>query len=587
MNRSLLTIAGLVPALLGLAHAVAGCGGGSSSRSSAGATSAPVTTMIRLGAATSPKYGAVFDAMKRDFERQGHEFEYTLYMDYFDLGDAFVRRDVDIAWNTPQGHARAVVRTNDQVLGPIARDVDIQYTCQVVVRKGSGIQTIQDLVGKRFCLGSTESAECYDIPKIHLQRAGIDVETQTTFVTLDGTVDLQMNDTSTAQHVLDAIANGTVDAGAVGEKSTRALRADPNSPLEVIWTSPPFTHCIMTTHADYHPANRDVFRQVLLSEVMTDPIGREVLVNEGNDRTWIDSDNERDLVWGFEALVEAARANPLAKPTPTGTAFRIGAVCTTPQIAAFRALSRYFRREGEDGLVYTLYGTQGQLDAALAKGEVDIAWSTPLAHARWLERTQGTAIAVLARDTDLATRFHVVVRRASGISDLAGLAGKTLLLGNEDAAELSVLPRHLLPGAGLPASTALASLNGQRDAEWRWADGAASIAAAVSDSKADAGVVDQATADAIAANPSSPLLVIHTSAPFGGRVLTALSTIPQGTLARFRQLLGAMTTADPTAAIVLQSEGCARFVAGANDGSLELRAAIAAQQLSLEPQPRR
>lgn len=95
-----------------------------------------------MGAATSPKYGAVFDAMKRDFERQGHEFDYTLYMDYFDLGDAFMRRDVDIAWNTPQGHARAVLRTNDQALGPIARDVDIQYTCQVVVRKGSGIRTI-------------------------------------------------------------------------------------------------------------------------------------------------------------------------------------------------------------------------------------------------------------------------------------------------------------------------------------------------------------------------------------------------------------------------------------------------------------
>jgi len=584
MNRSVLILAGLAP--IALAVAAAGCGGGSSS-SAAGATSAPVTSMIRMGAATSPKYGAVFDAMKRDFERQGYEFDYTLYMDYFDLGDAFMRRDVDIAWNTPQGHARAVLRTNDQVGGPIARDVDIQYTCQVVVRKGSGIKTIQDLVGKRFCLGSTESAECYDIPKLHLLRAGVDVETQCQFVTLDGAVDLQMNDTSTAQHVLDAIANGTVDAGAVGEKSTRALRADPSSPLQVIWTSPPFTHCIMTTHADYHPTNRDVFRQVLLSETMTDPIGREVLVNEGNDRTWIDSDNERDLRWGFEALVEAARQSPLAKPAPTGTSFRIGAVCTTPQIASFRALSRYLRREGEDGLVYTLYGTQGQLDAALASGEVDVAWSTPLAHARWLERTQGKAIAVLARDTDLATRFHVVVRKGAGIADLAGLAGKALALGNEDAAELSVLPRHLLPGAGLPASTRLVSLNGARDAEWRWADGAASIAAAVSDSVVDAGVVDQATADAIAADPQSNLVVIHASAPFGGRVLTALDTIPQGTLTRFRQLLAAMTTTDPTASIVLQNERCARFVAGANDGYVELRAAIAAQGLSLGPQPRR
>lgn len=561
-------------------------GSRSSSRSS-GTTAAPLSTTIRLGAATSPKYGAVFDAMKRDFERQGHRFEYTLYMDYFALGDAFMARDVDIAWNTPQGHARSVLRTNGQVKGPIARDVDIQYTCQIVVRKGSGIRTLQDLLGKRFCVGSTESAECNDIPKIHLLRAGIDVERQCQLVTLDGTFDLQMNATSTAQHVLDAIASGAVDAGGVGEKSTRALRADPNSPLEVIWTSPPFTHCIMTTHADYDLTNLNVFRKVLLSETMTDPIGREVLVNEGNDRTWIDSDNERDQVWGFEALVEAARNSPLTAPAPTGTVFRIGAVCTTPQIASFRALHRYFRREGEDGLIYTLYGTQAQLDAALATGEVDIAWNTPLAHARWLERTNGKALAVLGRDTDLATRFHVVVRQGSGIADLSGLDGRELALGNEDAAELSVMPRHLLPAAGLPSSTRLVSLDGQRDAEWRWADGAASIAAAVSNSAVDAGVVDQATADAIAADPQSNLVVIHTSAPFGGRVLTALDTIPQAKLDRFRQLLGAMTTADPTASIVLQSEGCTAFVAGANDGYAAIRAAIVAQQLSLDPRPLR
>ncbi len=572
-------------ALLGAVTAASttlhGCGGGSSS-SGSGVAAAPVTSVVRMGAATSPKYGAVFDAMKRDFERQGHAFEYTLYQDYFDLGDAFFDGEVDIAWNTPQGHARAVLRSNGQVLGPIARDVDIQYTAQVVVRKDSGIDTIQDLVGKTFCLGSSESAECYDVPKYYLKQAGVDIETQCTLTSLDGLVDLEMNDRSTANDVLAAIASGQVQAGAVGEKSTRALRADPSSPLKVIWTSPPFTHCIFTTHASYHPTLLNTFRQVLLSEHMNDPIGREVLVNEGNDRIWVDSANERDSVWGFEALLASIQGQPLTKTRPAGQVFRIGAVCTTPQIASFRALHRYFKKQGEPNLVYVLYGTQAQLDEALHAGKVDLAWNSALGHARALERTNGTALAALARDTDLATRFHVVVRKDSGLATLADLAGKTLVLGSEEDAALSVLPRHLLPQAGLDlAQVTIQSLHGQRDAEWRHVDDAQGVIAAVTSSVGHAGVVDQAAADAIAADPTHELMVLWSSDPFGGRVITALDTIDPAVLARFRQLMLGMTLADATGNTVLTSEGAASWHVGSNDGYVALRAAMLQQATPL------
>lgn len=571
----------LVGAVAAAAASLHGCGGGSS-HASTGVTAAPVTTVVRMGAATSPKYGAVFDAMKRDFERQGHAFEYTLYQDYFDLGDAFFDGEVDIAWNTPQGHARAVLRSNGQVLGPIARDVDIQYTAHVVVRKDSGIDTIQDLVGKTFCLGSSESAECYDVPKYYLKQAGLDVETQCTLTSLDGFVDLEMNDRSTANDVLDAITSGQVQAGAVGEKSTRALRADPASPLKVIWVSPPFTHCMFTTHADYRPALLDTFRQVLLSEHMGDPIGREVLVNEGNDLYWVDSANERDSVWGFQALLASIQGQPLTKTRPAGQVFRIGAVCTTPQIASFRALYRYFRKQGEPNLVYVLYGTQAQLDAALHAGRIDLAWNSALGHARALERTNGTALAALTRDADLATRLHVVVRKGSGLATLGDLAGKTLVLGSEEDAALSILPRHLLPQAGLDlAQVNLLSLDGQRDAEWRHVDDAAGVIAAVTSGAGDAGVVDQAAADAIAADPAHPLTVIWSSDPFGGRVVTALDTIDPAVLARFRQVMLGMTLADATGNTVLTSEGAASWQVGSNDGYVALRAAMQRQATSL------
>src|SRR5690606_33607307 len=61
----------LIACLAAVPTLVWGCGGGSSSSSHVG-PAAPAPNAIRMGAASSPKYHAVFDAMKRDFLRQGH-----------------------------------------------------------------------------------------------------------------------------------------------------------------------------------------------------------------------------------------------------------------------------------------------------------------------------------------------------------------------------------------------------------------------------------------------------------------------------------------------------------------------------------
>src|SRR5690606_11474479 len=167
---------------------------------------------------------------------------------------------------------------------------------------------------------------------------------QCTVVELDGVVDLEMNDRSTAKDILAAIEAGQVDAGAVGQNSTKAFRDDPASPLKVLWITPPYTHCMFTAHADWHPALLDTFRLTLLAQHMNDPIGREVLVNEGNERIWVDTNNERDS-GGYQALTTQLQGKHLTKVRAPGQLFRIGAVSSTEQIQAFRALYRYFRKQ--------------------------------------------------------------------------------------------------------------------------------------------------------------------------------------------------------------------------------------------------
>lgn len=561
------------------------CDSGSSG--SDGSTSSSQQKTIRLGAASSPKYGAVFDAMKRDFERHGQPFEYTLYMDYHKLIDALLTGEVDIAWNTPMAHARAMILTDGKVLGPIARDVDIQYSAEIIVRKDSGINTIQDLVGKSFALGTVESAEMHALPKLYLKREGLDIDTQMTVLNLSGLVDDQMNSMSTATHVINAVRDGVVDAGAVGEKTTRAIKGDPNHPLKVIWTSPRYTHCIMTTLDDYDPELTATFKEVLLSETMDDPIGKEVLVNEGNDRIWMDSSNERDSVRGFEDLITAIEEQGLyltePEPAPGLARIRVGALASTAALKTFEAMKRYFLREGGTQFEFILYSTSTQLADALFSSRIDIAWNTPLDHARAIIESDGEALAPITSDSDMASHFHVIVRKDSGIDDLRDLVGRRLVLGRMESAELAILPKHFLPQAGLDLERlTVVSLDGRIDSEHKPLDGESAVSEAVAEGEGDAGVVGDALGAAIAADPDSPLEVIWTSPIFGYRTMTALPVYEQANLNRFNQLLLSMSAADPTGEAVLEGEIQANhWVPGTNDGYEELVGAVQQQKVPL------
>ena len=62
---------------------------------------------------------------------------------------------------------------------------------------------------------------------------------------------------------------------------------------------------------------------------------------------------------------------------------RVGAVAYVPgAVTVFENLRRYFERNGLR-VDYTLYSNYDSLVAALDQGHVDIAWNTPLAHAKY------------------------------------------------------------------------------------------------------------------------------------------------------------------------------------------------------------
>src|SRR5437870_10829183 len=113
--------------------------------------------MLRLGGAASPTYISVFRGLKTHFRRYGIELDWVLYSDYDALVEAFVRREIDLAWNAPLAYVKIKRRLQDLCQVVAMRDVDINFTTHFITHPSSSITTVLDLKANRVALGSPAS----------------------------------------------------------------------------------------------------------------------------------------------------------------------------------------------------------------------------------------------------------------------------------------------------------------------------------------------------------------------------------------------------------------------------------------------
>ena len=127
----------------------------------------------------------------------------------------------------------------------------------------------------------------------------------------------------------------------------------------------------------------------------------------------------------------------------------VGAVAYDPRVVTiWDIIKDFFIAEGCP-VDYVLYSNYELLQEALLRGDVDIAWNSPLA---WLDaqrRSGGAGRAIAMRDTDRDRVSHVLVRKDAGIGTLADLRGKTVAVGALDSPQATLIPLGLLRRAGL------------------------------------------------------------------------------------------------------------------------------------------
>ncbi len=238
--------------------------------------------MLRLGATASASHIAAFEGIQKYCEGRGIDIDWVLYSGYDALVDAFVTKEIDIAWNGPLSYVKIRRRLEDPCQVVLMRDVDVDFTTQFITRVDSDITTVEDLIGRHFAFGSRGSVELGVLAYHFLKESGIDPQSDLDSFSFHE--DRKSASLSDAQDVIERIQSGEYDAGAVSAAALGSLverGTVTEDSVRVFWSSLGYSHCCFTGQSDTDAELAKQFSDALISIDSRDPLGKSILEAEG------------------------------------------------------------------------------------------------------------------------------------------------------------------------------------------------------------------------------------------------------------------------------------------------------------------
>ena len=160
---------------------------------------------LKIGAvAYSPHAVTIFQSLRHYFAKNKMPVDFVLYSSYDALNEALAKSQVDVAWNTPLGHANFHQKAGaSQTL--VMRDVDVNCRVKLIARKDAGIAALSSLSGKTMVFGSCDAADSTVLPIYFLKKEGVGFD-KVKILSLHDEVDERGNPCNSQHHVLAATA---------------------------------------------------------------------------------------------------------------------------------------------------------------------------------------------------------------------------------------------------------------------------------------------------------------------------------------------------------------------------------------------
>ena len=248
----------------------------------------------------------------------------------------------------------------------------------------------------------------------------------------------------------------------------------------------------------------------------------------------------------------------------------LGAVAYDPKVVTiWDGFQRWFAKRDFE-LDYVLYSNYERQVEGLFAGHFHVAWNSPLA---WLEAKRAAhavgreAEAIAMRDSDCDLTSVIVVRADSPIREIADLRGKTIAVGAADSPQAPLIPLQHLAEQGLVPDRDFHvrrfdvlvgkhgdHIGGERDAANSLVAGEADAACMID--------VNHLVFSREGTLPPGSTRILARTASYDHCNFTVLDNAPRAAVARFRELLLAMSYDDPEVRPLLDLEGLKKWKPG-------------------------
>jgi ABC-type phosphate/phosphonate transport system substrate-binding protein len=226
---------------------------------------------------------------------------------------------------------------------------------------------------------------------------------------------------------------------------------------------------------------------------------------------------------------------------------------------------------------FVLYSNYERQVAAHLRGDIDVAWNSPLA---WIQAERAAkaagrkAEAIAMRDTDRDLTSVVLVRADSPIASVDDLRGKRIGVGAKDSPQATLIPLRVLADGGVTGDVVYHDVlvgkhgdhvGGERDAVKALLAGGVDAACVI-----DGNHVAFVREGLIS---TSAVRVVLQTPKYDHCNFTILDGGPPA-IGQFRELLLAMSYADPEVRPLLDMEGLKEWLPGRTSGYALLERAV-------------
>lgn len=266
---------------------------------------------IMLGAvAYDPKVIPIWDIIRDYFNDNGVRLDYILFSNYEAQVEYLLSGKIDVAWNTNVAWVRIYELSNHKAKALLMRDTDIDFKSVFITKTSNNIKSICDLKGKKFGLGSADSAQAAILPLKYLSD---ELENIDDVKIVKFNSDLgKHGDTGRSEFdILEAILNNEIDAGSIGISSWIRMLEDgmfPSGEVESFFVTPGYCHCNFTILDSLDEKIVEKFVSTMLSQDPNEPIIKKMMQMEGLNK-WVVTTKEE--LKGYDVLTQAMKEQDL------------------------------------------------------------------------------------------------------------------------------------------------------------------------------------------------------------------------------------------------------------------------------------